>query len=146
MLIASDIFKPYKVEVLKLNNKYDKDQRLYRVNARIRWKCPSCGVPLSSIVKVKEIPLSILKEAVGSCPICNGPLRLENESINLISSSKFQDIINISGNLICNNCSSKIPLSKRIKANLRPVWSKIKKVKKVEVEVGKERIKFLYEE
>lgn len=132
----ADDFAPYKVEVIGLQNEYSQDERLYKVKAVIKWECPSCGMPRQGIKDIRNIPVEILKEAVGKCPLCEGNMSLRNEKINLESKGKMTDIIELSGEMVCDNCKSKLPLSTRISIRLKPVWGYLKEIKKIKLGKG----------
>lgn len=142
LLVSSESYKePYKkVEVIRLQNDYCQEDRLYKVKAVIKWNCPSCGMPLQGITSIRDIPVEILKEAFGKCPSCGGNMNLRNEKINLISKGKMTDIIELSGEMVCDKCKSKLPLSTRISIRLKPIWNYIKEIKKIKI--GKEGIEF----
>lgn len=133
--------EPYKkVEVIKLQNEYDPDNCLYKVKAVVRWNCPSCGVPLQSISQVKYIPFEILKEAFGKCPSCGGNMDLRNEKINLESKEKMVDTIELVGEMVCDACKSKLPLSKKFSIKFKPIWNYINEIKKIKL--SKEGLEF----
>ena len=139
-LKLADDFAPYKVEVIGLQNEYSQDERLYKVKVVIKWNCPSCGMPLQSIKDIRNIPFEILKERVGECPSCGGNMNLRNEKINLESKGKMTDIIELSGEMVCDKCRLELPLSTRISIRLKPIWNYLKEIKKIKL--GKEGIEF----
>jgi len=132
-LMLADDFGPYKVEVIGLQNEYSQDERLYKVKAVIKWNCPSCGMPLQGIMDIRSIPFEILKEAFGSCPSCGGIMNLRNEKINLISKEKMTDIIELSGEMVCDKCTSILPVSTRTSIRLKPIWNYLKGIKKIKL-------------
>jgi len=139
-MLTDDSFIPYKVEVIRLQNEYIEDEKLYRVRAAIKWSCPFCGVPLQGVVNVRDIPIEILKEICGKCPSCGGNMDLENEKISLNSEGKTVDIIELSGEMVCGECRSKLPFSKKVSIKFRPIWNFIKEIKKFKV--AKDEIQF----
>jgi Zn finger protein HypA/HybF involved in hydrogenase expression len=138
-MLAGD-FAPYKVEVIRLQNEYSQEDRLYRVKVVIKWNCPSCGMPLQDIKDIREIPFEILKEEFGKCPSCGGNMNLNGEKINFVSKGKMTDIIELSGEMVCDKCRLKLPLSTRTSIRLKPIWKYIKEIKKIKL--SKDGIEF----
>lgn len=132
-LIASDVFAPFRVEVVELQNEYLEAQGLYRIKARIRWKCPSCGIPLDAVTKVRDIPVEVIKHVSSICPKCGNPLKLADEKIVLSSNSKLTDTLTITGHLVCTKCTREEPISTKIKANFRPVWKFMSGISKIKI-------------
>jgi len=133
LIIAAEVFAPYKVQVLALENKYIETEGVYRVNARIKWRCPSCGVSLKDITKIRDIPIELINTIKQPCPHCGGQLKLKDETITLLSTSKFIDTITLSGNLVCTKCMNKNQLTKRIKVAFLPIWNFISNITRVKI-------------
>lgn len=115
---------------------------LYKVKAIVKWHCISCGIPIHEVTDVTSIPVKILKEAWGKCPKCGSEMNLQNEKIKQKSSKeeKMTDIIEVSGEMFCSECRSKLPLSKKMQVRFRPIWHFIKEIKKIKL--SKEGIEF----
>jgi hypothetical protein len=121
------------VEVVALENQYLSMEGIYRVRAKLRWKCPKCGLPLEEVKGIRDIPVSIVKEMAGECRVCGGNLVLGGEKIALSSLTDFEDIVILTGYLSCSTCSRTMPLSVRLRAAFRPVWKYLSTVKKVKI-------------
>jgi len=133
LMLSSDAFSPYKVQVLSFKNEYDKEGKFYKINVELKWECPSCGIPLQEVSKIKEIPIEIIKEVTKLCPICGGSLKLVDEMIETSSLSRYEDIIILKGSLMCDNCSGKVPFTKTMKMAFISILNYIKSVSKIKI-------------
>lgn len=132
--LDEDDYRPYKVEVIQLQNEYNNDNGLYNIKALVRWDCPSCGVKLKGIKKIKEIPLEIIRETWKKCPSCDGNIDLMIERINLKTEDSMTDIIEVSAKMSCKKCNSELPFVKKIIMKFRPIWNSIEKIKKIKID------------
>lgn len=130
--LASDDFAPYKVEVIQLQNEYIEDKRLYRIRTLIRWNCPSCGVQMQGVRKIRDIPIEIFQE-ICICPMCGGNMDSKNEKISLKSEDIVTDIIELSAEMICVRCEKKMPLSKKLPIKFQPIWNYINQIRKIKL-------------
>lgn len=129
-----------KVEVIALENEYVNEERAYRVRARIRWKCPSCGMSITQLRSIRDIPVSVVKGTAGKCPTCGNPLELTRERIGVSSFDDYEDIIDLTGFLICTKCSKSIPFDIRVKATFRPIWEYLLTIKRIVI--ARDRLEF----
>lgn len=133
-------FSTYKVRVIRLENEFSNIEKLYRIKAVIKWKCPSCGLSLSDIATIKEIPVKILNEICGKCSDCGKNMELQNEHVIMYSHDVFTDIIELTGEMVCRTCQSELPFSKKLTIKFKHIWKFINKIERIEI--GKDGLRF----